>query len=152
MPESKIIDILDPQAGTIKETVVPAAASVATAEEEDYKLRGAAVRENGSLKGLGLGQYRSLREAATTADFPTLLRTGLKQILFASYDDTPSTYQEWIASEPSDKQAEDWLEMNRIGTLPIVGESNPYPELSVDMDRTVRIANYKYGDRIVAAP
>lgn len=47
--------------------------------------------------------------------------------------------------ESSNKPAEDWLELARLGTLPIVGESDPYPEAEGAVDRTVRIANNKYG-------
>lgn len=124
MEETKIIEITDPQAGTVKET----------------KIEGSRVMES-----LGFSGARNLREVATTSEFPTLLRVGLKQILFDSYDQTPSTFQEWARAEQSDKPAEDWLEMNRLGTLPFVGEGDPYPDADVAIDRAVRIANAKYG-------
>ena len=125
MNNSKVITIEDPQAGTLKETVLQATP-----------------RETLALQ---LGKYASLREAATTSEFPALLRDGLKAILFDSYNSLPTTYDKWIRTESSNKPAEDWLELARLGTLPIVGESDPYPEAEGSVDRTVRIANNKYG-------
>lgn len=126
--DSKIIEVIDPVAGKIKETVVPVGTT--------------------SLKEttpLNLGKYTSLREASTTSEFPALLRDGLKAILFNTYNDQPVTYDQWVRSEPSNKPAEDYLELARLGTLPIVPEGNPYPEAEGATDRTVRIINNKYG-------
>ena len=129
MEETKIIEITDPQAGTVKETKI-----------EEPEKKGSRI-----LESLGFKGARSLREVATTSEFPTLLRVGLKQILFDSYDMAPSTFQEWARAEQSDKPAENWLEMNRLGTLPFVGEGDPYPMSEAAVDRAVRIANAKYG-------
>ena len=63
---SKVITIEDPQAGKLKETILTPT-----------------VRETVALQ---LGNYQSLREAATTSEFPALLRDGLKAILFDSYN------------------------------------------------------------------
>lgn len=122
---SKVITIEDPQAGKLKETILTPT-----------------VRETVALQ---LGNYQSLREAATTSEFPALLRDGLKAILFDSYNTLPTTFDQWVRMESSNKPAEDWLELARLGTLPIVGESDPYPEAEGAVDRTVRIANNKYG-------
>jgi hypothetical protein len=132
MPD-KIIEITDPQTGSVKETVV--APKALSPSEERQKL----------MEGAGLAGPRRLREVATTSEFPALLRLGLKQILFDSYDSTPTTFQEWCKMETSDKPAEDYLEMNRFGTLPFVGEGDPYPDADVAVDRAVRVANAKYG-------
>jgi hypothetical protein len=35
--------------------------------------------------------------------------------------------------------------MNRLGTLPYVGENDPYSNAEAAVDRVVRIANAKYG-------
>lgn len=137
MADSKIIEITDPQAGKVKETVIDPVAEAKKLQEAEKELRERAMKY--------LGKGASLREVATTSEFPTLLRVGLKQILFDSYNDEPSTFQEWVRAEPSDKPAEDWLEMNRLGTLPFVGEGDPYPSADVAIDRAVRIANAKFG-------
>ncbi len=138
---TKIIDITDPQKGTLKETIVNTESKV---KEEVQEVGGT---RNRALESLGLGKYRTLREVATTSQFPALLRVGLKQILFDSYDQTQSTFQEWCRAEQSDKPAEDWIEMNRFGTLPIVGEGDPVPFADIALDRTVRIVNSKYAMR-----
>lgn len=121
----KIIQIEDPVAGKIRETIARPT-----------------LRETVALN---LGKYQTLREAATTSEFPSLLRDGLKAILFDSYNDQPTTFEQWCRMESSNKPAEDWIELARLGTLPIVAEQQPYPEAEGAVDRTVRIANNKYG-------
>lgn len=133
--EAKIIEITDPQKGTLVEKKLTEPAKVLEGTEKEQTER--------ALKLFGRGA--ALREVATTSEFPALLRVGLKQILFDSYNQEPSTFQEWVRAEPSDKPAEDWLEMNRLGTLPFVGEGDPYPDADIAVDRAVRIANAKYG-------
>lgn len=93
--QTKIIEITDPQAGTLKETVVEQ-----PKRSEAYERVAEAVRT---------GKFQSLREVATTSEFPALLRVGLKQILFDAYNEAPTTFQEWCQAEQSDKPAEDWL-------------------------------------------
>lgn len=140
---AKIITILDPQTGTIKESQVEygTGGEIAAAHQaEQLNTRG-----NWQMESLGLGKYANLREAATTSEFPALLRTGLKQILFNSYNEEPVTYDQWVQTTNSDKPAEDWLEMNRLGTLPKVAEGVPYPDVDPTVDRVVRIQNDKYG-------
>lgn len=132
---TKVIQIIDPQTGTIRETTYEHGAG-----EETTSVMG-----RPTMESLGLGKYKRISEAATTSEFPVLLRQGLKQILFSSYNDEPTTYEQWVALEQSDKQAEDYLEMNHMGTLPVVPEGNPYPEVDVALDRTVRIENKKRG-------
>ncbi len=134
-PISKIITIVDPQTGLLKETII---------EHDKGKQAG---NDLALIQGARRGPYggSSLREAATTSEFPTLLRDGLKQILFSAYNEEPSTYQEIVFAEPSNKPAEDWLEMNSLGTLPVVAEGNPYPEVKPATDRVARVANYKRG-------
>ncbi len=70
MDNTKIIKIVDPQAGRIEEQVLETKPTVSHLTE---------------LESLGLGQFKTLQEAATTSEFPTLLLSGLKSILFDSY-------------------------------------------------------------------
>ena len=90
--QTKVIDILDPQSGTIKETVNPG-----VKEGTNERLT--------EMQQLGLGKYKTLKEAATTSEFPTQLRLGLKQILFTAYNSVPSSSQEWLQMTTSDKPA-----------------------------------------------
>lgn len=130
MDTSKIIEILDPQAGKIKETV----------------LQDQPNTEKQSLFEAKNGRYANLLEASSTTDFPALLRDGIKAIVYDSYSGVTTTWQDWVMATSSDKQSEDWVETNALGELPIVGEGTPYPEIKRDLDRTVNIRNYKRGD------
>src|SRR3990172_4055756 len=127
---SKIIDILDPQSGRLKETVLkdkaPDAPRVDLFESKN-------------------GRRTTLLEATMTSDFPTLLRDGLRAIAFDRYMATPVTWNLWADTQPSDKQSEDWVEENMFGEMPIVHEGTPYPEIKEDLDRTLNIRNYKRG-------
>ena len=128
---TKIIDILDPQTQTVKETVIER-------QPEKTELLQEALRNfNSTVLGktgystfaeADRDGFKKIREAAaTTSDFPTLLRTGLKQILFASYDEEPETYTQWVYQEPSDKQAEDWVE-EPTGYALSCRKDNPTPK------------------------
>lgn len=129
MNTNKIIEILDPQAGRLRETVLQDAPAKADLFEAKP------------------GQRRmTLQEAATTSEFPTLLRDGIRAIVYESYAGVATTWQDIVMAQPSDKQSEDWLETNAVGELPIVHEGTAYPEIKRDLDRTVNIRNYKRGD------
>ena len=125
----KIIKILDPQAGRIRET----------------ELGDQAPDLSAPLLGARGGRRMTLQEAVTTADFPTLLRDGIRSIAFDSYAGVRTTWQDFTLTESSDKQSEDWVEENAIGELPVVHENTAYPEFKQDLDRTLNIRNYKRG-------
>lgn len=128
---SKIIKILDPQAGRTEETIVRESDAGPSALSLFEVQRGR--------------RPMSLLEAATTSEFPQLLRDGIRAIAFDRYMATPVTWSQWVAVIPSDKQSEDWIEENILGEAPIVHEGTPYPEVKRDLDRTVNIRNYKRG-------
>lgn len=135
MNTAKIIEILDPQAGRIRETIVPEVPDEADGSEQRQ-----------SLFEARRGARRvDLYEASTLGEFPTLLRDGIRSIAFDSYAGIRTTWQQWVMFQQSDKQSEDWAEENAIGELPIVPENGPYPEFKLDLDRTVNIRNYKRG-------
>lgn len=127
----KIIQILDPQAGTLKETVL-----------EQQATPGLETRQLFESKN---GRRITLQEASTTAEFPVILRDGIRSIVYSSYAAQPTTWQEFTQVMPSDKPAEDWVEESQIGELPIVHEGTLYPEFKLDLDRTIQIKNYKRG-------
>jgi hypothetical protein len=129
----KIIKILDPQAGTLQETVIDSN-PVSTV---DAKQLFEGIRRN--------GKRITLEEASTTGEFPVILRDGIRSIVFDSYAGQPTTWQEWAMQMPSDKPAEDWVEESQIGELPVVSENTPYTEFKQDLDRTLQIKNYKRG-------
>lgn len=126
---SKLIEIIDPQAGEIKETTFDAGAT-------------ASARLDAAIAG----QYMRLSEAAaTTSQFPALLRGTLRTILFDVYNEFPSTHTEWIKLVQSNQQFETWVEGNSVGKLPIVPENGVYPRVELNLDRSVQIRNDKRG-------
>lgn len=132
MNTTKIINILDPQAGTLKETVIDQRAVAQT-------------NHAGQIFQSGSHGPMTLREASVLNEFPVLLRDGIRSITFDRYASTPVTWPMFVPVEPSDKQSEDWAEENDIGDLPVVPENTPYPEFSQSIDRTINIRNFKRG-------
>lgn len=132
MNTTKIIQILNPQAGTLSETVIDQSAAPLS-------------NMPGQLLLGGPRDRMSLREASVLNEFPVLLRDGVKSITFDRYASTPVTWPLFVPVEQSDKQSEDWAEENDIGDLPVVPENTPYPEFSQSIDRTINIRNYKRG-------
>src|SRR3990172_4261013 len=132
MNTQKIIEILDPQAGKIRETIGQHYTGPVLDVEQLF-----AARRN--------GHRITLQEASTTNEFPVILRDGIRSITFDSYARVPTTWQEWVMTMPSDKQAENWVEENDIGELPVVHEGTPFPEFKLDLDRTLEIRNQKRG-------
>ena len=126
---TKLIEIIDPQAGTIRETVLGGAPAV----PEHDPLMEVAKRK------------MQLLELATTSQFPQLMRDGLKPILFNSYNAAPNTHELWIMLERSNKADETWLEGNNIGLLPVVAEGKDYPLVELTLDRSVQVINKKRG-------
>jgi len=128
---TKIIKILDPQAGRLQESIL-----------EEKPIQNENLFEQATD---GYGHKVTLQEASVTSDFPTLLRDGIRSIAFDRYMGIPTTWQQICDVMPSDKAQEDWVEENALGELPIVHELTPYPEGKQDLDRTLAIRNYKRG-------
>src|SRR3990167_3200966 len=128
---TKIIKILDPQAGRLQESIL---------EEKPIQNENLFEQATG-----GYGHKVTLQEASVTSDFPTLLRDGIRSIAFDRYMGIPTTWQQICDVMPSDKAQEDWVEENALGELPVVHEGTPYAEGKQDLDRTLAIRNYKRG-------
>ncbi len=129
---SKIIDILDPQAGTVRETVTTPETVAPTSRINLFETQ----------RG---HRPMNLMEASTLSDFPVILRDGIRSIAFDSYAQTRTTWDLFTMVVPSDRPGEDWAEENMIGEFPVVSEEDNYPEFRLDLDRAIRIANNKRG-------
>jgi hypothetical protein len=81
----------------------------------------------------------------STYNFPDALRMGLQTDLFASYNEAPVTYPEFVRVVSSNKQQEEYLLDSAVGVPPIVHEGQPYPEVSTDFDGGRIIKNFKRG-------
>lgn len=134
---TKIVEILDPQSGKLRETVIDK-------PRNDTQDMVEQLENNMGISGMG---RMTLREAgfASTSQFPALLRDGLRPILFSAYSGVPQTYPLWAEVQQSDKPFEDYLEGSRIGLLPIVGEGEAYPAVDLALDRAFQIRNDKRG-------
>ena len=87
----------------------------------------------------------ALIEAMTTANFPDLLRMGIQFDAWTTYNETPVTFPMWCRVIDSNKQQEEYVKDAAIGTLPVVQEGEPYPEVKMDLNDGVVIRNYKRG-------
>ncbi len=94
----------------------------------------------------GIFRREVLQEALSTDQFPTLLREGIRAIMFDSFAGVPTTYQDLVDMIPSDKDEEVWTELERGGTLPIVAEQQAYPIARFGMTPPHRIRNFKRGE------
>lgn len=132
---AKIIDILDYQSGTIKETPVDMRETVAAEPVQSFFQHKD-------------GRVMTLHEAGvvTTSEFPALLRDGLRPIMFDAYNGLTPTWNLWAMETPSNKPSEDYLEGSHLGLLPLVPEGAQYPRADFALDRTVSILNQKRGN------
>lgn len=137
---SKVIKVLDPQSGKIEET--SKAPRRLDAQDAGQLFEAYIARRMGSARRFTLLE---IEEAVGTSEFPTLLRDGIRPILFDSYNMMPQTYQGWTFDFQSDKPQENWLEGSTLGYPPIVGEGDSYPEDDLALDRTVSVTNQKRG-------
>jgi hypothetical protein len=128
--KAKLIEVLDYQAGTVRETSL----DEAPAQTDESPFLG---RRN--------GRPIRLSEAATTSEFPTLLRDGIKPRFFERYAATPTTWQQIVQVEQSDRMEEDYLKDSAIGVAPIVSENDSYPEVKMDLDSVITVRNSKRG-------
>lgn len=87
-----------------------------------------------------------LKEAVTTADFPELLKDGLRTAFFSEFAGIPSEWDQLAQVVPSNREVETWMSNRALGSLSRVGEGTPYPQLQVpDMRPEKTIFNFKYG-------
>lgn len=139
--ETKVFKVLDAQAGKIQD-VTPVNKSVALDE--------AVIPYPRNRRGQITVNHEEvdLQEAGaqlSTANFPDALRQGLQVDLFSSYNEAPTTYQQWARVVNSTKQQEEYLFDSSVGMPQIVAEGQSYPEVATDFDSGLIIRNAKYG-------
>lgn len=87
-----------------------------------------------------------LMETATgrmsTANFPELLRQGIRFDSMLSYRGIPVTWSMFCNQMASNKQSETWLKDAGIGIPPIVHEGQEVPKAAMSLDSGVEIKNY----------
>lgn len=139
---TKILDILDVQSQTVRETVI----------EHDAKgaeLAEALLPYPRDARGRITIDPERLTEAPNgglnTSNFPDALRMGIQADLFSSYNEMQVTYPQFARVVSSNKQQEEYLKDSPFGLLPVVDEGQNYPEAVTSFDSGVIIRNYKRG-------
>jgi len=94
-----------------------------------------------------LAKMVKFQEAATTGDFPTLLREDYLDILLSSYSRAPQPLFPLCYVVNSTKESETYRGMKDLGpTTQVVPEGGAFPERLLGEKTVVTITNYKYGD------
>lgn len=83
--------------------------------------------------------------STSTANFPDLLRQGVKFDVFSGFNEKPTVYPQLCSVVPSNEMQEEYGDDSGIGTPPIVAEGEEYPEVAVSMDGGTIIKNHKRG-------
>lgn len=149
---TKLIEVLDVQAGKVKETTI---------YQEDnngrVEIAGQSLMEAGPYPLDFYGKPTidpqkvsvPLTEAALgalqTNNFPDLLRMGVRFDVFGGYNETATVYDSIVKMIPSSKHQEEYQDDAGLGTPPIVLEGQDYPTVAVSIGGGKIIANYKRG-------
>ncbi len=99
-------------------------------------------KENFSWKKLR--QQISLKEADTESGFVQNLRAGIIQAVNAGYDQSETTFEDWVTVIPSKKKTELYAPTHGPGFLRQVGEGENFPYVgSASLD--IKLQNIKWG-------
>jgi hypothetical protein len=94
-------------------------------------------------------KYSRFREAVTSNELPTLLRSDYKDILLSAYDGVEKPLLGLAYQVNSDNESETYRGLKPIQDLDdIVPQGQEYPELMLGEKTTVTITNRKYGGLI----
>lgn len=140
--KSKILDIIDVQSQTIRETEIDHNKPIELDENlapypRDRKGRITVDHEQVELTEAG-GEM-------STANFPDALRVGLRYDAFTGFNETPVTWDQIASVSTSNKQMEEWKDGVGMGLLPRVDEGQPYPQTAAGDGPGIQITNHKYG-------
>lgn len=145
--QTKIIDVVDVQAGRLTERVVDHNPPIELNEraqqplnELGFRLRETAVRN----------RLNSLQEAfVLLPQADVLLRDGIRYISFNSFNGTPTTYTEWMRVEQSNRPQEEYLRDATMGMPPRVPSGTPVPFANSTFDGAVTIPNHRYAQGVI---
>lgn len=98
-------------------------------------------------EGDPMERMMKFQEAATTGEFPSLLREDYRDILLSAYGSVPATLLPLCYVVDSNKESETYRGMKGLGpTTQKVPEGGEFPERMLGEKSTVTVTNYKYGD------
>lgn len=140
---SKVLEILDAQSQSVRETVL-------NHDAQGINLSEALLPYPRDARGrITVNPEAALLEAPqgqmNTSNFPDALRAGIQADLFTSYTEMAVTYPQWVRQVGSNKQQEEYLTDSPFGLLPVVDEGQPYPAMATAFDGGVTIRNHKRG-------
>lgn len=143
--QSKLIELLDKQSATFKETVIDHNPSVGLTEDlapyprDRYGLMTCDYRKfDRILTETSTGQ-------ASTENFPDLLRMGIQFDVFGGFNEMQTTYERIVKRRPSTLHQEEYQDDTGIGLLGVVPEGSEYPEAAITLAGGTIIPNYKRG-------
>jgi len=89
--------------------------------------------------------FKSLKEAATRADFPKLMSSGMKLKMMDVYNKVESEYERVVSFETSTKDKETYPSLSGTADPKQVLEGEAFKEDKVAEMQDVDITNYKFG-------
>lgn len=145
--KTKIIDILDVQSQTLRETVIDHEQAAHLVEQTDLLPypRDPFGRITVSDEMFRLAALREAGGELSTANFPDSLRMGIRFDVFTAFNEAPQVWPQIARNMPSNKQQEEYKNDVGMGILPIVAEGEPYPQIAVGNGPGKIIKNYKRG-------
>lgn len=142
----KVIEVLDGQAGKLRETVIDQNDGQAVNINETLLPYPRDLYGNPTIDPLKVS--RQLSEASgdlTTANFPDLLRAGVTFDVFSGFNETPTVYEQLVRVVPSNQQQEEYADDVGLGLPPIVLEGQDYPIVAPAIGGGKIIRNFKRG-------
>lgn len=143
---SKLIEVLDSEAGKIRTTTINQNDAQAGELSEAKLPYPRDLYGNVTIDPLKVS--RQLSEASgelTVANFPDLLRSGVTFDVFSGFNETPTVYEQIVRTVPSSKQQEEYADDAGLGLPPIVLEGQEYPTVAPSIGGGKIIRNYKRG-------
>lgn len=138
--QTKVIDIIDPVAGKIRETVIESRGPAHVDYDPIKELR-----KQINLKIAESGGEMDFREAfVNTPDAANLLRDGIRFYAFTSYRELPQEWTGFCRVETSNRPQEEYLLDASVGLLPAVRSGEPTPTVISGFDKGVTVKNYMY--------
>ena len=147
MNKTKIIDVVDVQAGRLDERVVDHSAPTTLTELAEQPLNTLRQRlQETAIKN----RLTNLQEAfVLTPQADVLLRDGIRFVSFASFNGIPTTYTEWMRVEQSNRPQEEYLRDATMGMPPIVPSGTPVSFANSTFDGAVTIRNQRYAQGVI---
>ena len=151
MTSSKLIEVLDVQAGKTKTT------EIYQESGDRIEINGGSLTEAAPYPLDLYGKQtidptkvsRELTEAAlgemSISNFPDLLRMGVRFDVFGGFNETPTVYDQLVRRVPSNSFQEEYADDAGLGLPPIVLEGQDYPTVTPTLGGGKIIRNYKRG-------